>query len=211
MTALSILDPGPLQLMGDALTTRLKLVFPPARFQHDIVPAHLNAKEWRRLTHRTPFIGLGWNDIEANPEGGRPFDGHARWTVFLVTKNARGTHERYWGDALAPGLFAMVHAAIAVLNGYTIPDIGTAEATRSANLYAEGWDDDAMAMASIDLSVGISFGLADILSAPADMGLFHTLGISWDFPPSAATSQGPILTNTGDAGLEDTNTIGTAP
>lgn len=206
---MTITDPGPLQVMGDALAARLKLVFPETKFQHEMVPAKVDAKEWRQLTRRTPFVGLAWNEVDANPAGGRPFDGHARWTVFLVTKNSRGVRERYWGDALAPGLFSMVHASISILNGYTIAAVGTAEVTRSTNLYAEGWDDNEMAMAAVDVTVGIAFDLADIVSPPDGLGVLNTLGISWDFSPSPATSLGPVLTNTGDAGLEDTNTIRT--
>jgi hypothetical protein len=204
--ALTITDPGPLQLMGDALIARLKLVFPETKFQHETVPAKVDANQWRKLTQRTPFIGLGWNDAEAGHNGGRPFDGQARWTVFLVTKNIRGTRERYWGDALAPGLFRMVHGAIAMLNGFTIPGVGTAEVTRAANMYAEGWDDNDMAMAAVDLTVGLTIDLANSVSPPDGLDPFHNLGISWDFDPSAATGLGP-----GNAGQEDIDTVGTAP
>ena len=177
---MQILQPGPLAAMGDALTARLQLVFPPAKFSHEVVPAKLDAREWKTLTRRTPFVGLGWNDID-NAAGARLFDGVARWTVFLVTKNPSNARSRYWGDALAPGLFSMVHGAVAGLNGFSMPGLGSASVMRSSNLYAEGWDDNDMAMAAVDVTVTLSFGLADIFSLPDGLDDFMTEATTWAF------------------------------
>jgi hypothetical protein len=169
-----------LQLTADAISARLQLVFPPARFQHEMMPAKITAKTWGRLTARTPFIGLGWNTVEGDRDTSRLFRGETHWTAFLVAKNVAGTRLAYVGDRQGPGLFSMVEAATAVLHGWTLPDIGTCFVSRAGNLYAEGWDADDAAMAGVDFTIGCTWPAADPLDGAAGDPL-TTLGIVWDF------------------------------
>lgn len=171
---------GPLPRTAMALSERLKLAFPEKLFQHQFVPAKLTAADWKQLTRITPFVGLGWNDIEPNPDAGRLFSGESRWTVFLVTKNAQGIGPRYFGDARAPGLFSMVQAAVALLNGFTIEDVGTAFVTKAGNLYAEGWDTDESAIGGVDVSVGFTLPIGDGVDG-IELDDFKTFEITWNF------------------------------
>lgn len=178
MTTLA--SPGPLAKTALALQTRLQVAFPPALFAFDFVPAKVTKETWRKLTRKTPFIGIGWADIE----GGRNlrfFQGESRWSVFLATKNTSGILGRYFGDALAPGLFTMVEAATAALQGFTIPDVGSTGITRGSNVFVEGWDDEDMVVATLDVTVGLTIRMADVLLNVGDEGEFNELSIDWNF------------------------------
>lgn len=180
MTDLAPLSTGPLPKTARALTDRLKLVFPPTLFTHRFMPAKLTAKDWMQLTQRTPFVGLGWTEIEPIDTPDRDIRGESRWTVFLVAKNAAGIEARYFGDERAPGLFSMVQAAAALLHGFTIDGAGSASVTKIGNLYAEGWDADDSAIAGIDVSVGFDMTLPEaVANIEADWLL--TFGIAWTF------------------------------
>ncbi|MDA8049966.1 MAG: hypothetical protein M0002_08170 [Rhodospirillales bacterium] len=178
--SVAMVDPGPLSRIGRAVQARLQLVFPLAKFEQQFMPAKLGPAEWKSLMRRTPFVGLGWADVEANRDAGRLFAGESRWSVFLATRNTGSVGARYFGDAQGPGLFPMVQAAVALLHGWTIPAIGTAMVSRAANVYAEGWEDEA-AMAAVDFAVATEITVAGALTAPDDLGLFQKLGVTWNW------------------------------
>jgi hypothetical protein len=108
--------------------------------------------------------------------------------VFLATKNAAGIQGRYFGDALAPGLFTMVEAATAALQGFTIPGIGSTNITRASNVFVEGWDDDDMVVATLDVSVGITIKMSETILNICDEGDFDTLAIDWNFGAATVLS-----------------------
>lgn len=178
--SLTLIQTGPLARTSLALAERLKLVFPPARFEHAFMPAKITPAEWKSLTRRTPFVGLGWTEIAPRREASRLFDGESHWTVYLVAKNAAGLAARYHGDRQGPGLFQMVQAAVAVLHGWTVEEIGTAFVDRAGNLFAEGWDADDVAIAGIDVSVGLTMPIAEALGGTEPDAL-TALGIVWNF------------------------------
>lgn len=190
--ALTIVSPGPMQQTMLALRDRLRLVFPERRFQHAIMPSKITPKEWLRLTQRTPFVGLGWAQLDPIRQAGRDFIGRMHWSVYLVTQNSAGTAQLYAGDARAPGLFDLVAAAVAVLQGYTIPGVGTVTVTKAGNAFAEGWDADNTAMAAIDLAVNVSLPLADAVSGVSETVL-ATIGIDWIFGPLGQIEQADTI------------------
>jgi hypothetical protein len=186
--SLSLPVSGPLALTGAALSDRLKLVFPPERFTHGFMPAKIDQAAWKQITRRMPFVGLGWTEVAAREDAGRLFDGTSHWTVFLVTRNSAGIAQRYFGDALGPGLFQMVQAAIGVLHGWTIegsPDgdkgrIGTVAVTRAGNLFAEGIDLDDSAIAGLDLVAKFTLPVPAAVHGD-EPDILKTLGIDWQF------------------------------
>lgn len=178
------LPAGPLIATGRALQARLATVFPLSVFQHGVVPANVNAKEWAKLTIKTPFIGIGWSQIDEKSAGGL-FTGVGRWTIFLSVKNERGIAERYFGDRQAPGLFQLTQIAIAALHGMRVADahgsgIGTLLVRRAANAHGESFDEN-QAIAVIDCDITTTIEPADAFPAPDDLGLFETLAPTWDF------------------------------
>ncbi len=186
MTVASI-NPGPLSLIGTALQAQLQVAFPPSYFEFSFMPPRLTAQEWERLVRRTPFIGLGWNDIDATNNGGSLFKGESHWTVFAVVTNQASVGGRYYGDQQGVGLFQVLQAAIAVLNGFTIKNVGTCLVKKVSNAYAEGWNKENIAMAAIDVAVNLTLSPAATLVGPEmTPGTFKQLGIDWMFSPDGA-------------------------
>lgn len=185
--------PGPLNIIARALQARLQAAFPLSLFQHDFVPAKLDAKAWAKLTTRTPFIGLGWVEVAPVRDVGRLFTGESIWSVFLVAKNNYSIGARYFGDAQgqqdAPGLFAMTQVAIAVLHGMKIQGVGSVSVTRASNIYGEGWD-ESMASCLIDLSVSTTIATIDAVTPPGDLGLFETLNTVWNLASPVGNAGG---------------------
>jgi len=177
---LTIVSPGPLQQTGAALQARLRMVFPERRFVHAWMPPRVGKSDWNRLLRRMPFVGLGWSDADPIKATPRLFTGASGWTVFLVTQNVSGARGLYYGDAQGPGLFDMVHAAIAILHGHTIAGVGTVNVRKAGNAFAENWDGDDTAMAAIDLDVGMTLALADAVSGVPETVL-STIGIEWSW------------------------------
>jgi hypothetical protein len=187
-TALTILPQGALECAGAAIDARLRLVFPPRLFDHQVMPSRVTPAGWKRLLRRTPFVGLGWAKADLAPHAPAGlFVGVAHWSVFLVTRNVAGPRHLYWGDGQGPGLFAMVRAAVAGLHGMKIAGVGTAQVPGAGNAYAEGWDDDEIAMAAVDLTVNLTLALADSVAGVEEDPLLR-LGESWSFTAEAAGS-----------------------
>jgi len=187
--AFSIAMPGPIAGMGLAIERRLKFAFPETKFSHDFVPARLDAAAWDKLLRRTPFVGLGFAQMEPHGAAGRGFNGSAHWVVFLVTRNEAGAKSRFFGDKLAPGVLQMMQVGIAMLQGHTLCGedgvrIGTIADLRAENSYAEDWKSDAAAMIALAFSVPISFGVTEAL-ADVDVGLLDGASVTWSFDGTA--------------------------
>lgn len=185
--ALTFRTPGPLSIVGAGLTDRLKQTFPPALFEHAFMPAKLTPQAWTALVRRTPFIGLGWNTLDAEPVLARQFRGASRWTVFLVTRNSSGPLGRYFGDAQGPGLFQMVEAASVMLQGYDLPGVGNVVVKSAANSIAEGWEDGGAAIAAIDVDVSIDMSRADMITAGLSVDDLSSTHVAWDFLPATGS------------------------
>lgn len=178
--AVSAVAPGILAAIGSAVRARLELGFPPSRFEHQFMPAKISQAEWKSLMRRTPFVGLGWNALDPTRDVGRLFTGESHWSLFLATRNSASIRGRYFGDAQGPGLFPLVTAAVAMLHGWTIPEIGSVAVTKAANVYAEGWEDES-AIAAVDFCVATVIPVAGAVTAPWDLGTFEELGITWNW------------------------------
>lgn len=178
---------GPLLLAHQQIQARLKTFFPEAKFAHGAVPANLSPRGWDALTRRTPFVGLGWRGFRPDAQNGRLLKASAQWTVFLVVRNLGSPAARLAGDSLGPGLLGMTQVAALCLHGFTIlgPEpartaVGTIEVNEVANLQADHWQDEAAAIAGLNVSLG--FVLAD----PAELDEFLRLGAAWNFDGDAA-------------------------
>ncbi|MBS3025346.1 hypothetical protein [Acidiphilium multivorum] len=182
---------GPLPGIGRSIQARLQQVFPPAKFEFGIVPANVTAKQWNKLTVRTPFIGLGWTMMQDRTESPL-FKGICAWNVFIAVMNERGLKERYFGDAQAPGLLHLAQIAVAAVNGMKTTDaggngLGSVFVRRVANAHGENFDEN-QAIAVLDLEVVTTIQAADVIPNPADLGLFQTLAIDWNFTGASSAT-----------------------
>jgi hypothetical protein len=180
--AATLVAPDPLTATAHALHCRLAWVLPETQFLHAFLPAKLDPAVWKQLVTRTPFVGIGWNTIDGD-KGARTFIGVSRWTVFLVVKNpGSGFGPRYLGDAQSIGLFAVTCAAVAALQGMTIPGVGTVMVRSAGNAFAEGWDPDHGAMAALDLEVKTTLSIATCFTGADVQPLGLTeMSIAWNF------------------------------
>ncbi len=177
---ITIIQPGPLSIIGRGIRARLEQVFPPAQFAHVWIPGRIDSRGWARLTRRTPAIALGFGGF--NPAAQSQSIGHSDWFVFLLTKNEAGDEQRLFGDRLAPGLFGLVEVAVASLHGHGIEDGGTVMLRSATHTFVEDLADDGLALATLELLVPTDIGLADVLAGgDAEPGTANTQDILWDF------------------------------
>ena len=181
---------GPLHFMARAIQHRLLRVFPAARFDHQLLDGRITKAQWARLTRRTPTVALGWAGVTPDRLAGNIFHGTAHWMVALVTRNEGGPTQRLLGDKLAPGVLALVRAAVLALEGYLIdpPDTpwaasGSIAVTNVSALYDDGWTDEALSVAGVELSVEYDEALPPALDTPNDL---DAIAASWNFAPNGA-------------------------
>jgi hypothetical protein len=151
---------GPLHFTARALHQRLTEVFPPARFDHQWIDGRLSKQQWARLTRKPPTVALGFGGITPDPRAGAIFHGTAHFMIALVAYNPAGPRERLMGDKVAPGMLAMIRAAILMLNGFEVraPDTtwastGAVEITTIAPVYDEAWVDEALSVTALEVGV----------------------------------------------------------
>ena len=169
-----------LKLMPAAIEARLRLGFPESHFQFDLMPYALTLEEFGRTVKRIPFLGLGFSGIAPDRGNGRFFQGKAKWTLILVTRNAQSAAARFLGDGLGAGLFEMIDAAAGLLQGADIADIGPATITAIDATVADGWTEDGTVLASVDFEIAMNQPLTGIGNDP---GLLEALSMQWRFDP----------------------------
>jgi hypothetical protein len=203
MTALTpaLADPGPLQWMAAGLQARLQAAFSPDFFTFGFMPARADRAWFKRHFMRLPGVALGWNGSKGVRDDGMPWTAEASWTVALITKNDGSPINRYVGDALAPGLFAMQRVATIILHGYLIEvestgwtSSGTVIVNAAGNLYNEEWGDEQIAICALDLSIRYEETQPPGLEPNLPNGSLADL-ITWDFGELA-----PLLTQTVQTG-----------
>lgn len=161
-----------------AIEQRLRLGFAADRWDFAVVPDPLSLDEFKGLVRRTPFLALGWRQLNPDKDVGRRFSGAMGLRLTIVVKNPQ-SRARFLGDRLGPGLFPSIAGALALLNGFTIRGVGTLSATACAQAYAEGYADADCAIATIDLTMQIALG--DVLGLLAASDDF--LSMLSDFEP----------------------------
>lgn len=168
----------PITAFTNAVEQRLRTWFEKKTWEWHIVPRQLTLEEFKQISTKTPLLAWAWTKITPAANAGRQFTGEAEFTLTLVTKNPTKGKARYLGDSQGAGLFPSVALAIAVLHGWTVKDHGTLLVTAVDQTYADGHNDHALSMASIDLRATIAFG--DFLQAVEASPEFLSLRTAWD-------------------------------
>lgn len=152
-----------------AVQARLQTFFLPAKWDFNIVADPMSADEFKAIVRRTPLLALGWRQFNPSDQKvGRRFQGTLGLRLTIVVKHPLDAGKRFMGDAKGPGLFPAMSGAIALLNGYTKPDLGTFSITACAQAYAEGYADANMAIATLDIASTVVVGdvTGDFAAAP---------------------------------------------
>lgn len=172
----------PITAFTNAVEERLRTWFLKKTWEWHIVPRQLTLAEFKQISTKTPLLAWAWTKITPAANAGRQFTGEAEFTLTLVTKNPTKSRARYLGDAQGAGLFPSTALAVAVLHGWTLPGHGTLLVTAVDQTYADGHDDYALSMASIDVKATIAFG--DFLQAVQASPEFLSLAVTWDAEPA---------------------------
>lgn len=170
---------------SQAIETRARLAFPANIWSWALVPEPLSIAEFKGLSRNTPLIALGWRGFKPSKQSGRKAIGTMTLRMTLVVKNERGSEHRFHGDPRGPGLFPALDMMVRILNGTTVPDLGTLLVTDANQAFAEGWDDLDAAIASIDIEMQVAFDGAVDAAAIDD---FLTLQSAWVPTASAQNS-----------------------
>lgn len=184
-----VLDPFTAWTNG--IEARLRTFFKADRWAFHVVPDPFSIEEFRALVSaRTPMLALGWRQMNPNAKTlGRRFQGDAGLRLTIAVKNPIRT-ARFLGDGKTPGLFPSIAGAIALLNGYTLVDVGTLFVTACSQAYAEGFSDATVSIATLDLTatIVISDVTGDLAAAPD----FLQLVSAFEPWPSGQAPDAPI-------------------
>ncbi len=157
----------PISAAFTAIETRLCTFFrKPWAFA--VVPDPMSLDEFKAVTRTTPLLALGWRQFNPSKTVGRRFQGELGMRLTIVVKHPLDAGKRFMGDARGPGLFPAIAGAVALVNGFTDPTVGTFSVTAIAQAYAEGYGDHNIAIATIDIGCLVVIGDAtgDLASAP---------------------------------------------
>jgi hypothetical protein len=167
--------PTQLHRLFEAMSNRLRTVFPASMFDLQMMPPAPSREEWQRVTQRSPCIVISWIGIEPKPGATRLVKGDAVWAIYLVVDNTT-ISRRYLGDARGVGLYGMVTAASYQLHGHTIDGVATLQVTEVGEIAKAEWADATMAIAQITVKAPIVVGDG---IAGASLDDFLRLGCSW--------------------------------
>lgn len=181
----------PISASVTAIQARLQAYFLPKVWDFSIVPDPLSIEEFKALAgRRTPFLALGWRQFNPQQMVGRRFQGELGLRLTIVVKHPLDAGKRFLGDAKGPGLFPAMCGAVALLNGFTAPDVGTFTATAISQAYAEGFGDHNCAIATID--IGTTVVIDDVTGAGAAAPGFLSMLSAFEPWPDGQGPDAPI-------------------
>lgn len=160
-----------------AIETRLRTVFLEKKWDFHVVPDPMSIDEFKAIVRRTPLLALGWRQFNpADQKTGRRFQGTLGLRLTIVVKHPLDANKRFLGDSRGPGLFPSIAAVIALINGFTVPDLGTFFITAVAQAYAEGYNDANAAIATLDIGSTVNIGdvTGDLAAAPEFLRMLST-------------------------------------
>ncbi len=172
----------PIRAMEPLIKARLRLVFPEKDFTVERVPQTLTLKEFGRLAPLSPFIGLAWTGFKPDGDNNRITKGVMLWRLILIYKASSGLEPRFKGDQRGLGLDAMIDVAIVLMNGWTLPGIGSSHVTLANSVIADGWTDDAIVIAQVDFEIRFASTIAAYKILTLED--FATIGATWMVEPA---------------------------
>ncbi|WP_156922163.1 hypothetical protein [Azorhizobium doebereinerae] len=179
-------DVDPITEVSTAVQAVLRPFMP--NWQFELVPSELTLTEFEMLMGHTPWVGFGWTGFEMGKSSGRQARGHHKMRLTIAVKNS-DRPGRFLGDALGPGLYPAMATAVCVLQGKTLPGIGTISVATADQTYVDGYSDMVVALGVVDIEIG-----PGALGAP-----FDTLADAPDFAGLIATyvvADGATFTDT---------------
>jgi len=177
------LEATAIRVMAPAIVDRLRLAFPEKFFGIERVPSTLSMTEYKRLVRLSPFIGLSWVGFKKDGTSGRILKGRHQWRLTLIVRASNGLEARFMGDHSDIGLDAMVDVSMVLLQGAVFPNIGDVSVNDANAVYAEGAEDDDVALAHLNFEISYSAPLSDLKLL--DASNLETLQITWSLDGEA--------------------------
>ncbi len=141
-------------------------------------------EELQRTLNLAPTVRIAYAGGPVDPESSL-VQHEAGWVCYVVTRGVTEESRRLGGPQTI-GAFEMLRRLLPALHGHTIAGIGTCQATRVDNLFAESGMDAGGAVYAIRFKLNMAFGGADDRSAAADIaGLadFRQFHADYDLEP----------------------------
>ena len=182
----AILDP--IATLLDALEAQLETVFPKGRWHYSEQNEAMSPEEFGQLISRLPHIGIGWASWRSDSKGEKRFQGVLAFKIWIVVKHPQ-LKGRLRGDPRGPGLYASAVQAAQLLQGLTVPGIGSVKLTNVAPAFAQGFTSQNLALALIEGSVFAQIG--DVTGAVDGLPAFKGLSVDWDLARAAGNATMP--------------------
>lgn len=167
----------PITASFTALEARLRVFFLPKVWDFHVVADPMSIEEFKGITRKTPLLALSWRQFNPTEQKvGRRFQGALGLRLTIVVKHPLDAAKRFMGDRAGPGLFPSICGAIALVNGFSVADLGTFSVTAVAQAYAEGYGDHNIAIATLDVSLtaAIDDVTGELAAAPGFLSMLST-------------------------------------
>jgi hypothetical protein len=186
MDLASAIGNSSLHQVEDAITARLRLAFPEAKFAIMSLPSNPSKRDFEKLFERTPVLAICWTGVKTRPStNARSLEAVSTWTVMAVVKNTAGAHARLRGDKIGPGIYGVTSVAASLLHGWTLTGHGSGSVTGISPMAISEWAPEGITPAGIDFEMPIS------VAAPYeadDTAAFLRLQSTWTFEPATGGS-----------------------
>lgn len=172
----------PIARMETLIIERLRLAFAASNFGIVRVPDPMSQTRFTSLVQNMPVIGLAWRGMKADATSDRGLKGAMRWRLILLRDAASGLAAGFKGDATSLGLDAMLDVSMALLHGWTLPDVGRCTVTRAKGRLRFGTSTDAIVVARLDFEIRFTAPVAEYdLITLSD---FKQLAVTWSLDGS---------------------------
>lgn len=183
------LSKQPIARMETLIVDRLRLAFAASSFGIARVPYPMSQTRFISLVQNMPVIGLAWRGMKADATSDRGLKGTMRWRLILLRDAASGLEAGFKGDATSLGLDAMLDVSMALLHGWTLPDVGRCTVTRAKGRLRFGTSNDAIVASRLDFEIRFTAPVAEYdLITLSD---FKQMAVTWSLESGTSS-----ITNT---------------
>ncbi|MBW6402035.1 hypothetical protein KPL78_29585 [Roseomonas sp. HJA6] len=167
---------GVIAVTARAMKERLARFFPASKFVIELMPAAITKAVWLKLTQKTPFIGIAFQDVVVSETAAVNPAVTMRFQVHLVV-TATAPETRLLGDRQSPGIVNMLAVAVLGLHAWSIEDVGAVFCGTSQTLAADFLQDN-QAVIGIPVHVSTTLIPDEAIAALED---FADIDLVWTF------------------------------
>lgn len=178
----------PIATLLDAVKAQLETGFPATRWHYSEQNESMSPDEFSELIRSVPHIGLAWASWNSDGKGNRRHQGKLGFKVWIVVKNPK-LKGRLRGDPKGPGLYPSVVVAAQLLQGLSVPGLGSIMLGTVAPAFAQGFDQKGLGVALIEGSVNAT--LDDVGALVDGLPPFTGLDVDWELARAEGNATKP--------------------